>query len=298
MGGRLDGKVIVVTGAASGIGLGAVERLVAEGASVVAADIQDAKGAALEARFRGAVAYAHCDVLDEAQVKAAIDLAVSRYGGLDGVFNNAGSGGVMGPVESTDLDAWRRTMDLLVTSCFLGTKHAVPHLERRGGGAIVNTASIAGLQAGWGPVCYSTAKSAVIHFSRTVAAELSAKKIRVNAICPGLIATSIFGASLGLPRDQADQLAALVAAQGGSAQPAGRPGMPADIAEALVWLLSDAGSFVTGAHFVIDGGITIGPAHAWDPTVLSPFAKALGMSAEQMAEVAGVPLPGTAPTQG
>lgn len=293
MAGRLDGKVIVVTGAASGIGLGTVERLVAEGASVVAADIQDEKGQMLEARFKGAVAYAHCDVTSEADVAAAINLAPQRFGGLDGVFNNAGNGGVMGPVETTDAAAWRTTFDLLLTSCFLGTKHAVPHLAARGGGAIINTASIAGLQAGYGPVAYSTAKAGVIHFTRTVAAELAARKIRVNAICPGLIATSIFGASLGMPREQADQMAAMVAAQGGSAQPVGRPGLPSDIAEAVVWLMSDAGSFVTGTHFVIDGGITIGPAHAWDPTATSPFAKSLGMTPDQMAQVAGMSAPAT-----
>lgn len=286
MSGRLEGKVIAVTGAASGIGLGTVERLVAEGAMVLAADIQDEKGAALETRFKGAVAYIHCDVTDEGQVKAAIELAVGRFGGLDGMFNNAGSGGVMGPVESTDVAAWKATMDLLLTSVFLGTKHATPHIAARGGGAIVNTASIAGLQAGWGPLAYSTAKAAVIHFSRSAAAELCQKKIRVNAICPGLIATSIFGASIGLPREQADQMGAMVAQQGGSAQPAGRPGMPSDIAEAVVWLMSDAGSFVTGTHFVVDGGITLGPRHAWDPNTLSPFAEALGMTMEQMAAIA------------
>lgn len=286
MAGRLDGKVIVVTGAASGIGLGTVERLVAEGACVVAADIQDAKGAALEARFADRVAYVHCDVLQEEDIARAVATAVARFGGLDGIFNNAGAGGVMGPVETTGLDDWRTTMDLLLTSCFLGTKHAVPHLAARGGGAIVNTASIAGLQAGWGPLAYSTAKAAVIHLSRVSAAELAARSIRVNAICPGLIATSIFGASLGMPREQADQLAAFVAAQGGSAQPVGRAGRPADIAEAVVWLMSDGGSFVTGSHVVIDGGITVGPVHAWDPQTVSPFAKALGMTGEEIQAMA------------
>jgi NAD(P)-dependent dehydrogenase (short-subunit alcohol dehydrogenase family) len=282
----LNGKVIVVTGAASGIGLGTVERLVAGGAQVVAADIQDAKGEALEARFKGAVAHVHCDVTDEAQIKGAIDLAVSRFGGLDGIFNNAGAGGVMGPVETTDASAWRATMDLLLTSVFLGVKHATPHLEARGGGAIVNTASIAGLQAGWGPLAYSTAKAAVIHLSRVAAAELCGKNIRVNAICPGLIATSIFGASIGLSREQADQMSALVAAQGGGVQPIKRAGLPADIAEAVAWLMSDAGGFVTGTHLVIDGGVTVGPRHAWDPNTLSPFAQAMGLDAEAMAAMA------------
>jgi NAD(P)-dependent dehydrogenase (short-subunit alcohol dehydrogenase family) len=283
MAGRVQDKVILVTGAASGIGLATVELLVAEGAHVLAADIQDEKGAMLEARFGGKVIYTHCDVMDEGQIKAAVDLAVERFGGLDGIFNNAGNGGVFGPLAQTDAGAWRATMDLLLTSVFLGTKHAIPHLAKRGGGAIVNTASIAGLQAGWAPIAYSTAKASVIHFSKVAAAELCQEKIRVNAICPGLIATSIFGASLGLPRDQADQLGAMVAANGGSAQPAGRAGKGADIAEAVLLLMSDAGSFITGTHLVVDGGITVGPRHAWDPSMPSPFAQALGLDAQQVA---------------
>lgn len=283
MAGRVQDKIILITGAASGIGLATVERLVGEGAMVLAADIQDEKGKALASRFGGKVAYAHCDVTKEADVKAAIDLAVSSFGGLDGIFNNAGNGGALGAVEGIDLDQWKATMDLLLNSVFLGTKHAAPHIAKRGGGAIVNTASIAGLQAGWGPLAYSTAKAAVIHFSKVAAAELCQQKIRVNAICPGLIATSIFGSSIGLPREQADQLGALVAENGGGAQPAGRAGNGNDIAEAVLLMMSDAGSFITGTHFVIDGGITIGPRHAWDPGTPSPFALAMGLDAEQLA---------------
>jgi NAD(P)-dependent dehydrogenase (short-subunit alcohol dehydrogenase family) len=286
MAGRVQDKIILVTGAASGIGLATVERLVAEGAMVLAADIQDEKGKALETRFNGKVVYAHCDVTKEEHVKGAVDLAVSSFGGLDGIFNNAGNGGAMGAVDGIDTDQWKATMDLLLTSVFLGTKHAAPHIAKRGGGTIVNTASIAGLQAGWGPLAYSTAKAAVIHFSKVAAAELCQQKIRVNAICPGLIATSIFGSSIGLPREQADQLSALIAANGGSAQPAGRAGTGDDIAEAVLLMMSDAGSFITGTHLVIDGGITIGPRHAWDPASMSPFAQAMGMDAEQVAALA------------
>jgi NAD(P)-dependent dehydrogenase (short-subunit alcohol dehydrogenase family) len=281
--GRVQDKVILVTGAASGIGLATAERLVGEGAYVVAADLQDEKGAALETRFKDKLAYVHCDVTQEDQIKTAIDLAVSRFGGLDGVFNNAGSGGVMEPIEDIDVVAWKQTFDVLLTSVFLGTKHGAPAMAKRGGGAIINNASIAGLQAGFGPLAYSSAKAAVIHFSKVAAAELCQKKIRVNAICPGLIATSIFGSALGLARDQADQLAAVVAANGGGAQPAGRAGTGNDIAETVLLLMSDAGSFITGTHIVIDGGITIGPRHAWDPSILSPFAQAMGLDTNPIA---------------
>lgn len=274
--GRVKDKVIVVTGAASGIGLGTVERLIEEGAFVLAADIQDEKGANLESRFKDRLIYRHCDVTDEAQVKVILDDAASHFGGLDGLFNNAGSAGIMSPLEEVESKDWKAIFDVLVTSVFYGTKHAVPHLAKRGGGSIVNTASIAGLEAGWGPIAYSTAKAAVIHFSKVAAAQLCAKHIRVNAICPGLIATSIFGTALGLPREQADQLAALIAHQGGAAQPIGRAGQPKDIAEAVLLLMSDAGSFMTGTHLVVDGGITVGPRHAWDPAAPSPMASIFG----------------------
>jgi NAD(P)-dependent dehydrogenase (short-subunit alcohol dehydrogenase family) len=277
----LDGKVAVVTGAASGIGLGTVERLVADGARVLAADIQDEKGEALATRFKGAVAYRHCDVMEESQIKAAMDDAAAEFGGLDIVFNNAGAGGAMGGVEETDVAGFRRTLDLLLVSVMAGVKHALPHLKARGGGAIINTASIAGTEAGWGPLAYSTAKGAVIHFTRCAAADLSQHKIRINAICPGLIATSIFGASLGMARPVADQMAALVADKGGPMQPMGRAGAPADIAAMVAFLASDDASFITGTHFIVDGGITIGPRHAWDRSAPSPFLDALGIDPAQ-----------------
>ena len=278
---RLDGKVAVVTGAASGIGLGTVERLVADGARVLAADIQDEKGEALATRFKGAVAYRHCDVMEESQIKAAMDDAAAEFGGLDIVFNNAGAGGAMGGVEETDVAGFRRTLDLLLVSVMAGVKHALPHLKARGGGAIINTASIAGTEAGWGPLAYSTAKGAVIHFTRCAAADLSQHKIRINAICPGLIATSIFGASLGMARPVADQMAALVADKGGPMQPMGRAGAPADIAAMVAFLASDDASFITGTHFIVDGGITIGPRHAWDRSAPSPVLDALGIDPAQ-----------------
>jgi NAD(P)-dependent dehydrogenase (short-subunit alcohol dehydrogenase family) len=280
---RFKNKVVLVTGAASGIGLGMVERFISEGAQVLAADIQDEKGLALETRYKGALAYRRCDVTRDAEIAAAIAAAVETFGGLDVVCNNAGAGGTMGQVAEMDLAAWRSTFDLLLTSVVAGVKYAIPAMEARGGGAIVNTSSITALQAGYGPIAYSTAKAAVLHFTRLAAAELSAKKIRINAICPGLIATSIFGAGLGMERPAADQLAALVAEKGGAMQPMGRSGAPADIAAAAAYLASEEAGFVTGAHLVVDGGITIGPRHAWDPNAASPFLEALGIDPEQAA---------------
>jgi NAD(P)-dependent dehydrogenase (short-subunit alcohol dehydrogenase family) len=278
--GRLDGKIAVVTGGCSGIGLGTVELFAAEGALVVAADLQDEKGAMLEKRFPDRVRYARCDVTVEADVASTLALADSAFGGLDILFNNAGHGGTPAGVEDMTVDGWDKTFALLVRGPAIGMKHAVPLMAKRGG-SIINTASIAGLQAGFGPLAYSTAKCAVIHMSRCAAAELSPKKIRVNAICPGLIATSIFGASMGLPREVADQMAAQIAEVGPKIQPIPKSGLPEDIARAALYLASDDSAFVTGTHIVVDGGITVGPRSAWDINTPSPILAAMGITPEQ-----------------
>jgi len=276
MAGRLDGKVAVITGGVSGIGLGTVELFLAEGAQVVAADIQDEKGAMLEQRFPGRLRYAHCDVTKEAEIKAALDLAVSEFGGLDILFNNAGISDGMRSIPEIEAETWSWIYDVLVRGPALGMKHAAPLMVVRGGGSIVNTASIAGLQAGFGPIAYSSAKAAVIHMSRVAAAQLSPQKIRVNAICPGLIATSIFGASMGLPRAVADQMAARVVENAAKVQPVPKAGLPDDIAQAALYLASDASAFVSGTHLVVDGGITVGGRHSWDTAGPSPFAELFG----------------------
>jgi len=276
MAGRLDGKVAVITGGVSGIGLGTVELFVAEGAQVIAADIQDEKGAMLERRFPGKVKYSHCDVTSEADIAATMQLAKSEFGGLDILFNNAGISDRMSLITEITAEGWSWIFDVLVRGPALGMKHAVPLMEERGGGAIINTASIAGLQAGYGPIAYSTAKAGVIHMSRSAAAQLSPKKIRVNAICPGLIATSIFGATMGLLREVADQLAAQVAEHSATVQPVPKGGVPDDIAQAALYLASEASAFVSGTHLVVDGGITVGARHAWDPNMISPFAAMFG----------------------
>jgi NAD(P)-dependent dehydrogenase (short-subunit alcohol dehydrogenase family) len=277
MTGRLGGRVALITGGCSGIGLGTAELFAAEGASVVAADLQDEKGAMLEKRFDGRVRYIHCDVTAENDIAAACAAARETFGGLDILFNNAGHAGLPGGVDAITAEGWDAVFALLVRGPALGMKHAAPLMRDRGGGSIINTASIAGLQAGWGPLAYSTAKAAVIHLSRCAAAELSPQKIRVNAICPGLIATSIFGTALGMTRDVADQMAAQVAQNAAVAQPIPKAGLPHDIAAAALYLASDDSVFVSGTHIVVDGAITVGGRHAWDPTATSPFATIFGM---------------------
>ncbi len=278
---RLDGKVAVITGAASGIGLATVELFIEEGARVLAADLQAEAGQALEQRFPGLLHFVRCDVTQPAQIKAAIDAAATHFGGLDILFSNAGAGGSPAGVENWDEAGWDATHALLLRSVAAGASYAVPHMKRRGGGAIINTSSISALQAGYAPLAYSVAKAGVLHYTRLAATELSAHRIRINAIVPGFIATSIFGNGLGLGLAEARQMAQTVAERSGSANPIGRSGLPRDIAEAALFLASDAAGFITGTHLTVDGGITIGPRHSWDPEAPGPMAQALGLSVEQ-----------------
>lgn len=288
MAGRLAGKVAVITGAASGIGLATAERFVAEGAMVVACDLQDAKGAALEARFPGRLVYQCCDVTQEEAIKALLERARSEFGGLDILFNNAGTGGVMAPLEQLEMHAFDATQALLLGSVVCGMRHAIPLMMARGGGAIVNTASVASFSAGWAAFSYSVAKGAVLHATKLAAAELGRHAIRVNAVCPGLIATSIFGTAMGLPREQADQIAALVAMRASGAQPL-NGNAPEDVANAVLYLASDEARFVTGAHILVDGGLLSGPRHSWDPSDTGLIGRLFEMTPERLAQATNKP---------
>jgi len=278
---RLQGKVAVITGAASGIGLATLELFVEEGAKVLAADRQVEAGQALARRFPGAVHFQACDVTEPAQIRQAIDTAADHFGGLDILFSNAGAVGSLAGVETFDEAEWDTTHALLLRSVAAGAAYAVPHMKRRGGGSIINTSSISALQAGYAPLAYSVAKAGVLHYTRVAAAELSAHRIRINAIVPGFIATHIFGAMMNLGPEQAAQLLQQVADKSGTANPIGRSGRPRDIAEAVVFLASDAATFITGTHLTVDGGITLGPRHAWDPDAPNPMTEALGMTPAQ-----------------
>jgi NAD(P)-dependent dehydrogenase (short-subunit alcohol dehydrogenase family) len=230
---------------------------------VLVADLQDDVGADLEKRFAGQLAYAHCDVTREADIARALARAGEAFGGLDILFNNAGTGGMPGGVKKMTAEGWDATFALLVRAPALGIRHAYPLMKARGG-SIINTASIAGLQAGYGAFAYSTAKAAVIHMTRCAAAELAANNIRVNAICPGVIATPSFGARAGASADEKAQVAAAVAERAVGVQPIHKAGLPADVARAALYLASDDAAFVTGIHLIADGGLTVGPRFSWD----------------------------------
>lgn len=256
--GRLQDKIAVVTGGASGIGEGTVRLFVNEGAKVVIADIQDARGQKLAEELGTNAAYVHADVSQEAEVRATIETALAKWGRLDCMFNNAGFGGVSGPIEGTDMDAFDQTMAVLFRGVVLGIKLAAPVMKAQGSGSIISTSSVAGMGIGYGPHIYSAAKAAIIHLTKSVANELGESGVRVNAICPGGIATPIFAKGMGLSPEQADYTIDLMKARLAEGQPIKRSGLPSDIAEAALWLASDASSFVSGHALVVDGALTTG----------------------------------------
>jgi len=275
---RLEGRVAVVTGGCSGIGLATVEQFVAEGARVVLADVQQEAGAAIEARLGTSVRFRRCDVTLEADIEAAMQDAVAAWGKLDIVFNNAGAGGARASIDEISGEQWDATQALLLRSVALGIRHAATHMKAGGGGAIVNTASIAGLQAGFSPIAYAVAKAGVLQLTRVAAAQLARYRIRVNAICPGYILTNIFTASSDIEADAADRVRESLAGIAPHAQPIAEAGRPRHIADACVFLASDEAAFVTGTHLVVDGGMTIGPRSSWDPETPSPIRQVIETS--------------------
>jgi NAD(P)-dependent dehydrogenase (short-subunit alcohol dehydrogenase family) len=253
MGDRLTGKVAVITGGASGMGKATAFRFCAEGARVVVAD-RNPDSLATYAAEAAALGFGAdttrtiaVDVAVEDDVAAMIDLAATAFGQCDIVFNNAGVGGAFGSIADLHVEDWDYTFAVLVRGVFLGMKHAVRQMRTQGwGGSIINTASVAGLSGGGGPMCYSAAKAAVINLTKGAAIELAADRIRVNAICPGGILTPLFS---GGNDETAERLLA-------SFQPWPEIGRPEHIAGAALFLASDDAAFVTGEHLVVDGGQT------------------------------------------
>lgn len=252
--GKLDGKVALVTGGASGIGAATVRLFAAEGARVVVADMQDDKGQDVARALGADGAFVQVNVTLEAEVRTAVETALERWGRLDCLFNNAGFGGALGPIESTSVEEYDMTFDVLLKGVFLGIKHAAPVMKRQRAGSILSTASVAGIEAGVGPHLYSVAKAGVIHLTKSVALELGEYGIRANCICPGAIVTPL---AVGKPAPTERQVEGL--RRGAADMHAlGRVGEPEEIAHAALWLASDDASFVTGQALAVDGGITAG----------------------------------------
>ncbi|HET9692181.1 MAG TPA: SDR family oxidoreductase [Acidimicrobiales bacterium] len=267
--GMLDGKVAVVTGAASGIGASVARRFAAEGAKVVVADV-DVVGKEVADEVGGR--FAACDVSSEADLEAAVALTVDTFGGLDVFMGNAGFGGALGEITELEADAFDRTVAVLLRGVALGMKHAVRAMRAGGrGGSIISTSSVAGLQGGHGPHTYSACKAGVIGLTRTVALEQGPNGIRVNCINPGGIDTPIFARTVGATGDEADAVRQMVTSSVSARTPLGRIGQPDDIAAAAAWLASDQSAYVTGQTIVVDGGLTA-CAPRWAGAAAAPNA--------------------------
>jgi len=253
---KLKNKVAVITGGASGMGQATGLRFLNEGARVVVADYNEQSGKetlalAKDAGYAEKIRFIRTDVAKESDVQAMIACAVSEFGRLDIVFNNAGVGGAIGPVWDIEEKEWDYTFDVLVKGVFFGIKHAAQVMRKQGqGGVIINTASTAGLSGGSGPLVYSAAKAAVINLTKAAAVQLAPDRIRVNAICPGGILTGL--TNQGNPEATVKVLEKM--------QPWPDYGKGEHIAGAALFLASDDAGFVTGEALVVDGGLTaIGP---------------------------------------
>ncbi len=247
-----DGKAVLVTGGASGLGEAAVGLLATRGARVVVADLDADRGAAVVEAVRadgGEAVFCATDVTREADVAAAVATALDTFGRLDAAINNAGTTGPSNLTADYSLEDWNRVLALNLTGVFLGLKHEIPAIVAQGGGAIVNTSSGAGLVGFAGLPAYVASKHGVIGLTRAAALEYVKAGVRINAVCPGSTRTPMLEGFMG-----GDP--ALEKAMANSA-PIGRLARPVEIAQAMVWLLSDAASFVVGHAFAVDGGAVV-----------------------------------------
>ena len=283
---RFSGKTVVVTGAASGIGAESARLFAREGAVVFAGDIDQEGGAKLAGEADGDVRFVHCDVTAPASIKALMDQAANETGGIDVIFNNAAAGGARPSIDEIEPDEWDWTMDLVLRSIAFGIRYAVPHMKGRPGASIVNVSSVAAVGPGYSPTAYAVAKAGVLHLTKCAAADLAQHSIRVNAVQPGFINTNIFTSSIEVPEEMKSAAKGMIAQMSSNAQPVRRGGQPLDIAEAVAYLASDAAGFVTGTSLIVDGGITLGPRHSWDPEEETLFAGLEKMEEEAKAAAA------------
>ena len=255
MGSRLEGKVAAITGASSGFGAAAARLFVSEGCKVALGDIQDEAGAAVAAELGDSAVFAHCDVTSEDDVANLVDAAVSAFGRLDVMFNNAGIVGAVGPIDTTPAEEWKATLDILLNGVFYGVKHAARVMKPQGAGAIVSMSSTAGILGGLGPHTYTAAKHAVVGLTKSAAAELCRFGIRVNCISPAGMATPmVANVTTGDPEAIEETKKNLAA----NSPLKNRPGLAEDVANAALWLASDESGYTSGHTLTTDAGTTTG----------------------------------------
>ena len=256
--------VCLITGGASGIGASCVEAFAAAGYSVAFGDIQTEKGEALAQKLGAKIAFMRLDVRSEADFSQAVQRTLQRWGRLDCLVNNAAIAGVLGPIADIPLEEYEHACSIIQRGVFLGMREAARVMQPRRRGSIVNIASVSGLAGGYGPHVYSACKAAVIAMTRSVALELAESGIRVNAVCPGNIETPIH---TGVTDERWVERMARIRPTKRDDQAIDRMGQPQEIAAAVLWLASDAASYVTGHVMAVDGGLTAGlpwrkqPAH-------------------------------------
>ncbi|MEM6709121.1 MAG: SDR family oxidoreductase [Pseudomonadota bacterium] len=274
--GRLEGKVAVITGASSGFGAATAARFVAEGAQVVLGDIQEAPGLAVAQPLGDAAVFQLCNVTSEDQVAALADRAVSQFGKLDIMFNNAGIVGAVGPIDSMPGDEWRATLDVLLNGVFYGAKHAARIMKPQGFGSIISTASTAGVLGGLGPHAYCAAKHAVVGLTKNLAAELCHFGVRANAIAPAGMATAMVANVVTGDHTNLDATKAALAA---GSPLKDRAGSAEDVANAALWLASDESGYTTGHTLTTDAGTTTGASTSTPPfSEYQPMMREAGKS--------------------
>ena len=240
-----DGKVYLITGGASGIGAAVVHYLARHHGCAVIADINDEAGNALVAQYPQQLRYLNTDVTQLAQLEAACELAETTFGGLDGAVNSAGIGS-LGTVADMPVDEWHKVINVDLHGVFYACRASIPLLRKRGGGNIVNIASLSGVRADYGFAAYNAAKAGVINLSRTIALDHAHEHIRATAVCPGYIATPLTAAAGSVDAIHNDWLQRI---------PLQREGTAEEVAQLIVFLLSPASSYITGTEIVIDGGL-------------------------------------------
>ena len=255
MGSRLEGKVAAITGSASGFGETAARLFVSEGCRVALGDIQEEAGRAVAASLGDAAVYVHCDVTSEEDVSSLVDTAVTAFGRLDIMFNNAGIVGAVGPIDTTPTAEWKATLDILLNGVFYGVKHAARVMKPQGSGSIVSMSSTAGILGGLGPHTYTVAKHGVVGLTKSAAAELCRYGIRVNCISPAGMATPMV-ANVTTGDPSAIEATKEALAEGSPLK--GRPGLAEDVANAALWLASDESGYTSGHTLTTDAGMTTG----------------------------------------